>query len=756
MLGQVRATPLTGKLARAAARHPWRTIAAWVVVLAIALTTMATIGNRFTMNEEFRTDLESRTADSLITERLNGGVKDPAQERVIVSSTQYTVDDPAFKAVVEHVAETLKAHGEVSRVETYYDTGQTALVSLDRHRAIVVTTLAGDPLEAVQHAQPVLKTIHALQTPAPGFEVLTLGNASVADTFNTHAKAGIERGESIGIIIALIVMAVAFGAMVAAGLPIVLAIVALLVTTGGMMAVSHLVGLNTAVVQMIAMIGLAVGIDYTLFIVSRYREERERGLNTIDAVARAGETASKAVLFSGLTVVVALLGMLVVPWNLMTSVAGAIAVVLVSISMTLTLLPAVLGLLGDRINRGKLPFIGYQRATAGSTSGARSGFFDWTARVVMRRPLISLLASAGLLLALGSFTFSLHLGHGDLTNLPANTASMRAVDIVQQNFPGADFRPVTIVVTANDVTTPAVQQAISELLTELRADPVFGAATTVTSGQHDLERIDVALRGDGENDQAIAAVKRLRHDYLPPLFGPTDATARVTGQTASMIDVINLARTYLPIVIAFVLAISFLVLLLAFRSIVLPLKAILMNLLSVFASYGLMVLVFQHGVGARVFGFRQVERIDAFVLLFMFCILFGLSMDYHVFLLSRIKEHFDTSGDNEQAVAAGLRSTGRLITAAALIMVGVFGGFAAGDLANLQQFGFGLAAAVFLDATLVRMILVPASMALLGSRNWYLPAWLAWLPTLHIEGTPAPSAAAPTARDAALEPALAD
>jgi putative drug exporter of the RND superfamily len=759
MTRSARSTALTGKIAGAAARHPWRVIAAWVIVLAIALATMVTAGDRFTMNEEFRTDLESRVADELITTRLNGGTQDPAQERIIVSSTERTVDDPAFATVVASISATLSAHAEVSSVTTYYDSRQDALVSFDRQRTVIVATLAGDPEDAVQNALPVLETIESLHAPAPGFEVLTLGTASVIETTTATAEAGIARGESIGIVVALIVMVVVFGSLVAAGLPIILTIVALLVTTGVAMAASRLFGLNAAVMQMIAMIGLAVGIDYTLFIVSRYREERERGLAVVDAVTRAGETASKAVLFSGLTVVVSLLGMLIVPWNLMTSVMGAIAVVMVSVLMTLTLLPAVLGLLGDRINRGRLPVIGYRRPAAGATSGKGSGVWGWTSRAVMRRPLISLIASAGLLLFLGSFTFSLHLGYANLSNLPEDSTSIRAIEIFQRDFPGADYQPATIVVAADDVTTPQIQSALGELLATLQADPSFGAVTTVTSPGNDLIRVDVALNGDGESDQAIAAIERLRNDYIPAQFDATPATVHVTGSTASMMDVVDLARTYLPIVVAFVLAISFLLLLLAFRSIIVPLKAISMNLLSVVASYGLMVLVFQHGVGAKLLGFQQVPRIDAFVLLFLFCILFGLSMDYHVFLLSRIKEQFDLSGNNEQAVAAGLRSTGRLITAAALIMVGVFGGFAAADLANLQQFGFGLAAAVFLDATVVRMILVPSSMALLGNRNWYLPAWLSWLPVVHIEGTPAHAAAEAlglTDREVVLEPALAD
>jgi RND superfamily putative drug exporter len=759
MTNSIRTTGLTGKVAGAAARHPWKVIAAWVLILVVALATMASIGSSLTMNDEFRTDLESRVADSLITERLNGGVETPAQERVIVSSAELTVDDPAFAAVVAEVATALRAHDEVSEVTTYFETGQDELVSTDRQRTVILTTLAGDPVDAIQDAQPVLDTIHELRTPAPGFEVLTLGEASVIETVNATAKEGMARGESIGIVVALIVMAVVFGTLVATGLPILLTIVALLVTTGLAMAASHVFGLNSAVVQMIAMIGLAVGIDYTLFIVARFREERERGLAIVDAVTRAGDTASKAVLFSGLTVVVSLLGMLIVPWNLMTSILGAVGVVLVSVLMTLTLLPAVLGLLGDWINRGVIPFVGYRRSSVDATGHGRSGFWGWTSRAVMRRPIVSLVASAGLLLALGSFTLSLELGHANLSNLPEDSNSVRAVEIFEQEFAGADYQPATIVVTADNITKPDVENAIANLLATLEADPIFGEATTVTSEQRDLVRIDVALNAGGDSTQGIAAVERLRNEYLPPLFDPIAADARVTGETASMIDVIDLARTYLPIVVAFVLAVSFLLLLLAFRSVIVPLKAITMNLLSVFASYGLLVLVFQKGFGAGLLGFQQVERIDSFVLLFLFCILFGLSMDYHVFLLSRIKEHFDRTGDNEQAVTVGLQSTGRLITSAALIMVSVFGGFAAADLANLQQFGFGLAAAVLLDATIVRMILVPASMALLGNRNWYMPAWLSWLPEIHIDG--APAHVAPEPRDLTggrelPEPALAD
>ncbi|RIK42357.1 MAG: MMPL family transporter [Chloroflexi bacterium] len=751
-------TGITGTLARNAARRPWLVVASWAVVLVLGLATMLTLGDRFSAEEEIRADLEARTADTLIGQRLNGGVEDPAQEFVIVSSSDLTVDNPAFQAVVAALAAEIAAHSDlVASVETYYDSGQEELVSFDRQRTIIVATFAGDPQDAIHDALPVIDLIRARQIPAPGFEVLTLGAVSVTDTFNTIAEADIARGESIGILVALVVMAVVFGTLVAAGLPIVLTIVALLVTMSIAMAVSHVANLHMGVVQMIFMIGLAVGIDYALFIVSRVREEREHGLNTLDAITRAGETSSKAVLFSGLTVIVSLLSLLLVRWNLLTSIAaGAILVVAVSVLMTLTLLPAILSLLGDRINRGKVPFIGYQRAAAGTEATAH-GFWNWTSAAVMRRPLVSLVASAGLLLVLTSFAFQLNFGHETLNILPEDSSSMRAFSTFEREFPGADYQPVTIVVAADDVTTPATQQAITGLLGQLASDPFFGAATQVTAEGADLVRIDVALNGDGESEQAIDAVQRLRGEYIPAHFAATDAEVYVTGDTALMVDTTSMVRSALPIVFAFVLTISFLLLLVAFRSIVVPLKAIAMNLLSVGASYGLLVLVFQKGIGADLLGFRQVERIDAFIPLMLFTILFGLSMDYHVFLLSRIKEQFDLTGDNEQSVASGLRSTGRLISGAALIMVGVFGGFALTDLSAMQQFGFGLAVAVVLDATIVRMVLVPASMALLGERNWYLPAKLAWLPHIHIDGAPARGTAA--SRDAgerSPEGALAD
>lgn len=740
---------LTGRAARWSAQHPWKVVGIWAAALIVALAMIGVMGNRFTAEDEIRTELEAFTADELITERLNNGVEAPAQEFVIVSSDDLTVDDPAFKTVVDSVVAKIEAHDDlVSDVSTYYETGDEHLISFDRHRALVVTTIAGDPQTAINTALPLLATIEEIGEPAPGFDVMNLGETSVTHTVTSTAEEGIFKGESIGMIIALTVMALVFGTLIAAGLPILLTFVAILITMGLAMATSYLTSINEAAATMIFMIGLAVGVDYALFILSRYREEREHGLDVLDAITRAGDTSTKAVLFSGMTVVASLLGMMIVPWNVLTSLGtGAILVVLVSVLMTLTLLPAAVGLLGDRIDRGKVPFLGYQRAKVSEPAHANAGVWNWLSRTVMRRPVVSAIASAGLLLFLGSFTFSLSMGYGDISVLPEDSPTMQAYETFQNEFPGAAYQPATIVIEADDVTTPEVQNAVDGLLASLANDATFGEATIVTSENDDLVRIDVALNADAESNAAVDAVDRLRSDYIPAQFEALDAEAHVTGYTAFMTDITDLVRTYLPLIFGFVLTISFGLLLLAFRSLVVPAKAIIMNLLSVFAAYGLMVLVFQKGVGADLFGFRQVERIDAFVPMVLFTIIFGLSMDYHVFLLSRIKEHFDLTGDNQESVATGLRSTGRLITGAALIMVGVFGGFAAADLTAMQQFGFGLAVAVILDATIVRMILVPASMALLGDRNWYLPSWLAWLPEIHIEGAPSSTAPIPVLED---------
>jgi RND superfamily putative drug exporter len=492
------------------------------------------------------------------------------------------------------------------------------------------------------------------------------------------------------------------------------------------------------VTNMITMMGLAVAIDYCLFIVSRYREERNAGLPKEEAIAMAGSTASRAVLFSGMTVVLALLGMLIFPATIFRSLAGgAILVTIAALGASMTLLPAILALLGDRVNWPRLA----KRARVDADFDPRGGFWDRITRGVMARPVVFLVASVLVLGGLGSFYFQLHRGTSqNVSTLSDDFPSKQAFITLQRQFSGGLTDPAKIVITG-DVTSPDVQAAIAELQREIAQDPTFAPKTTVLPSKDGTAiELDAYFRGDPSSDAAFQGIRELRDRIVPSAFaGVSGAEVLVGGNPAFFTDFLDTVGRYQWIVLIFVLSLSFVLLTVVFRSIVLPLKAIAMNLLSVGAAYGALTLVFQKGVGigffnALGFQFHKTPAIEAWLPLFLFSVLFGLSMDYHVFLLTRIREEYDKTHDNTEAVAYGLRTTAGIITGAALIMVAVFTGFAAGRLGPLQQMGFGLAVAVFMDATIVRTLLVPAAMRLLGDVNWYLPRWLRWLPKVNVEG----------------------
>jgi len=508
---------------------------------------------------------------------------------------------------------------------------------------------------------------------------------------------------------------------------------------------------------MISMMGLATGIDYSLFIISRFREERARGRDKLDAISVTGGTASRAVLFSGLTVVLALLGLLIVPTNIFASLAvGAILVVSVSVLAALTLLPAVLGLLGDRVNSLKLPYLG-RRIIDNRAAGRTS----WIARVAfraMKRPALSLIVGVAVLLVLAYPALDMKTGVSGVNSFPSSFQSKQGFAVLEKQFSSGTVNPVQIVVDGN-VAAPAVKAAMTRLTQEVASDPAFGTVQLQTAKAGDLALLSVPVNGDPTGSLALDKVRELRGTLIPDAFSGSGASVYVTGQTAGNLDYINIVNSYFPWVVALVLSLSFVLLLVAFRSVVIPLKAILMNLLSVGAAYGLITLVSLKGWGASLLGFQKVPVVEQWVPLLLFAVLFGLSMDYQVFLLSRIKEAWDRTGDNTLAVTEGIGATAGIITGAALIMVAVFAGFASGQLVMFQQMGFGLAVAVFLDATLIRTILVPSAMKLLGRWNWYLPSWLEWLPHLSIEGAPAPPASAgpagapPSPGGPAFEPA---
>jgi RND superfamily putative drug exporter len=525
------------------------------------------------------------------------------------------------------------------------------------------------------------------------------------------------------------VLVLVFGAAVAATVPLGLAIISIVAAVGAAALVGRALDLSVFIMNIIVMIGLAIGIDYSLLIIQRFREERRGGLGKADAVARAGATAGRTVLFSGMTVVIALLGMLIFPDPLFRSLGiGAILAAVFGVLAALTLLPAILSLLGDRVDRLAIPFL---RRTPHASEGG--GFWTRSASIVMRRPVISVVATVAVLLAAAAPFVTIDVGHAGVSTLPEDTDAYRAFAILDEHFSAGLMAPTQIVIDTADVNAPEVDSSTQRLLATLATDDAFGAATIETNEAGDLALVSVPVAGDWSSDEATAAVKRLRNDYIPEAFAGVDAEVLVSGETAQEIYHNDVVADYTPVVIAFVLGFSFLLLLVVFRSIVVPLKAVVMNLLSVGAAYGLLVLVFQRGVGAELLGFQETDTIETWVPLFLFCILFGLSMDYHVFLLSRIRERFGQTGDNTESVAFGIRSTGAIITGAALIMVAVFSAFAAGDLVMFQQMGFGLAVAVILDATIIRSVLVPAAMQLLGDLNWYLPSWLSWLPEIQVE-----------------------
>jgi putative drug exporter of the RND superfamily len=582
-------------------------------------------------------------------------------------------------------------------------------------------------LDAMDHAALYLETIEGLNSES--FEVLSVGDVSASHEFLTIGAEDLAMAQNYGLPAALVVLIIVFGALVAAGVPVAVGLGAVAVAVGLAAGVSQFFELDFFVTNMIAMIGLAVGIDYSLFIVERYREERRNGFEKPDAIAIAGETASKAVVFSGLTTTLALIGLFLLPMTTFQSLAiGAMLAVGVSVFAALTLIPAMLSVLGDRIN---WPRRSLGQSTNGTPASSRTGVWASITRLVMRRPAISMLIAVAILVAASLPILDLNTGQTGIETLPEGDTET-AFEVLREEFYVGTLSPVEIVVDG-DVTNPQVIAGAEALIAALAADPTYGSASIEANQAGDLGVISVPMRVDFNSPEAFEAIKTLRGELIPAAFGDAPATVLVTGGTAFMDDFNSMLATYMPIVFAFVLALSFIVLTVAFRSIVIPFMSIFMNLLSVGAAYGMLVLASQQGYG-EFLGLAHTPIIESWIPVFLFCILFGLSMDYHFFLLSRIREHFDLTGDNDESVAAGLQSTGRIITGAALIMVVVFGAFAAGRLVTLQQLGFGLAVSVFVDATIVRSILVPSLMKLIGKYNWYLPNWLGWMPRVAIEG----------------------
>jgi uncharacterized membrane protein YdfJ with MMPL/SSD domain len=729
----------TTSLATASASHPWRVVGAWVAIAALAVVAIVLLlGGSLTTEGAPTNNPESERAEDARLAAFPADADTALTDMVIVRSEAHPVDSRQFRAFVRNFVADPQITA-LGRANTYLDDTSTGLVSKDRHATIIPLVLSDD-----DETEALVEKVEGLEK-QDAFAVSVTGEETLDHDFNLLSQEDLEEGElQFGLPAALIVLLLVFGAVVAGLVPLMMAIVSIIVALGLATLLAQQFDLSVFLVNMLTGMGLALGIDYSLFVVSRYREERAQGRNELAAIGASGATASRAVLFSGSVFVIAMFGMLLVPNSIMRSLAvGAILVGIVSVLAALTLLPALLGLLGDGVNALRIPFVG-RRSLQDSNPEGR--FWGAIVRRVLRRPALSIAISTGLLLALALPVLRLDVGTGGVSTLPDRFASKQGFLALERNFPGATTDPVEIVVS--NASGREVAPALGRLRARLAADGRFGQPETVRSRNDDVVLVSAPVKGDPSAPEAVAAVRELRSQVVPEVFAGTDAEVLVGGQTSEDIDYFDSVIDPAPWVIALVLLLTFVLLTVVFRSVVVAGTAVGLNLLSVGAAYGLLVLVFQEGVGAGLLGFQQIDTIEAWVPLFLFSVLFGLSMDYQVFLLSRIRERYDHTGDTTDAVTFGVGSTARIITGAALIIVAVFSGFARGDLVMFQQMGFGVAIALLIDATVIRSIVLPSAMKLLGDANWYLPRWLEWLPRLQVEGAPstpgAPSAVGST------------
>jgi RND superfamily putative drug exporter len=706
----------TERLARASAARPRRTLALWGVAVLVGLALVATSLRGLSSNSHVVGKPESTKAEDAIARAFPRTAANSKQDVIVVSSSRYTVTSPQFRAFGKRLAAAVQATGDVREVHP-------VAVSPDRRSALVSVRITSD-----SGAAPVEQLVEDAN--GHGFQVGITGYRTANYDFGKQSQTDLEKGElAFGLPAALLVLVLVFGAVVAGLVPVLMAMLSIVVALGLVALLSLEFGLSVFIVNMLTGMGLALGIDYSLFVVSRYREERTRGLAKEEAIARAGATASRAVLFSGSTFVVALVGMFIVPTSIMRSLAlGAILVGIVSVAAALTLLPALLSIAGDRVNALRVPIVGRNLGRAGAAEGR---FWRRIVTAVLRRPALSLAVAVAAMLAAASPIFGLHIGANGVSTLPSTLPSKQGYVLLQRSFPVQNPEPARIVAVGGDAA--AVHRDLVRLERRLAAEGSFGAGTIQTSARDDVALLTSPVRGDTVGGAAISAVRDLRAHVIPAILRGSGAQVYVGGTTAENVDYFDAVTSPTPYVLLFVLGLSFVLLTVAFRSIVVALVSVLLNLLSVGAAYGLLTLVFLYGDGASLFGFQHTHVVDAWVPLFLFSVLFGLSMDYQVFLMSRIKERHDASGSTHDAVVGGVASTARIITGAALIIVVVFAGFAAGKLVMFQQMGFGVAVALLLDATIIRSVVLPSMLGLLDRHSWYLPRWLEWLPHVEVE-----------------------
>jgi uncharacterized membrane protein YdfJ with MMPL/SSD domain len=659
---------------------------------------------------------------------LEAGFEQSATEHVLIQSRSARAGTPAFDAAVADVVEAISNLAVVRDIRSPLTPGNADQVSEDGRSALVEFEIRGAKDEAVDKIEPVLDAVATAQLDHPEFSIGEFGDASAENAVATAYEDDLGKAGTLSLPITLIVLVLTFGSLVAAGIPLLLALTAVFATFGLIALSSVLLPVAMQAPAMVLLIGLAVGVDYSMFYLKRERQERAAGRSPQAALEIAAATSGRSVLISGLTVMVAMAGMFLTGDSTFASLALAtILVVAVAVLGSLTVLPALLSRLGDKVDRGRIPLVGRLRRDEGEGR-------IWGAIVdrVLRRPALSAILAASVLVAIAAPAIQLRLAAQGPESFPKGLEVIATYDRMQQAFPGSAL-PANVVVQAPSVRTPAMQRAIADLERRaLASGRAFEPITVDVNSAGTVANITVPIAGNGTDAASNASFRMLRTEVVPQTVGALpDAQAGVTGQTAKWRDEADALRSNLPPVVAFVLLFAFGLMLVAFRSIVVATKAIVLNLLSVAAAYGVLVIVFQHGVGKGVLGVSSAAGIDAVVPLLLFVILFGLSMDYHVFILSRIRETFDRGKSMDEAVSYGIKSTAGVVTSAAIVMVAVFAVFATLSWPFFKQFGIGLATAILIDATIVRAVLLPASMKLLGDWNWYLPKWLEWLPRLE-------------------------
>ena len=718
---------LAARAGRWSAAH-WKTATfGWIAFVAVAVVLGGVVGTK-QLGEDANPG-ESGRMDRILDESF----ATPAGETVLVQSRTLTTKDPAFEAAVDDVVRRVSAVPVVTNVDSPLAPGNADQVSADRRSAIVTFDIRGDPDDATDKIDPVIAAVEKAKASHPQLFIGGFGEATTDKEIGETVTKDLERAGLLSLPVTTVILIVAFGALVAAGIPLLLALSSVIATMGLLALPSQIWPVDENVSAVVLLIGLAVGVDYSLFYLKREREERAAGRSEKAALEAAAATSGRAVLISGVTVMIAMAGMFLTGDKTFSSFAMAtIMVVAMAVLGSLTVLPALLSRLGDRVNKARVPFLHrLQRPEGGRLWG-------WVLDRVLRRPLLSALVSAGILVALAVPALGMKTVVPGAEALPQDLQAVQVYNRLQSAYPG-EQEPAVVVVKAPSIDDPQVDGAIVGLRRQaLASGRIHEPVAIDVNDARTVARIELPIDGTGNDAASYAAVSTLRDEIVPRTVGSLDGVeAGVTGSTAGSKDFESALRGTAPVVFAFVLALAFLLLLVSFRSVVIALKAIVLNLLSVAAAYGVLVLVFQHGWGQSILGFDYSGGVMVWLPVFLFVILFGLSMDYHVFILSRVREAYDGGMKTEDAIAHGIKTTAGVVTSAAIVMVFAFSIFATLSLIMMKQFGVGLATAVLIDATIVRGVLLPATMKLLGEWNWYLPRWLDWLPTLRLEGRPA-------------------